>query len=298
MCLPPPAVFLSLSRSPHSASLPPVALRALSLPIARSLSSSLSRQLPRARKTAKGRRVSIHRRACARSRARSRRALFESCAGFSRVSSRGNSAGNVESGIAWRHSSSPPDTSILFFHLVLVVVVLRVVSERVPRIHGGCLLSATRRRAAPRRASHLVFPYNLLGSQAFFSFTPFSYLLFTPPPVATLPLLPFAPLSSPLFSSLSSSRSSILCDVSLFSLSLPPLPPPSLPPCLYLCLCPPVHIPLPLGASHESSIGPGGQEGCVAHRPFNSVTSTSSIHRASIYQWQVKDLSHWITLSS
>jgi len=101
VCLPPPSVFLSLSRSPRSASLP--SRRAPRLPSERYLALSRARSLRhflvnyRARgRRLKGEEFFTH--THTRARARARRALFESAlrAGFSRISSRGNSAGNVE----------------------------------------------------------------------------------------------------------------------------------------------------------------------------------------------------------
>lgn len=295
-----PSCCLSLSFSLSASSLPSRAalspsVRYLSLSRVRSPRHFLVNYRARGRQP-RGEEEFPHTRASARARAFARAYAGPSSnpalrAGFSRVSSRGNSVGNVEreSGIAVAPLFLPsrllPFSSSTFVLVVVVVVVLRRERTSAAAQPRGYLLSATRRRAA-RPTSF--FPIICSAARAFFSFTPFSYLFSALPLVATLPpLLPSASLSSPLCPP---SPPSVVHPPRylFFFLSLPLLlpPPPSLPPCLYLCLCPPVHIPLPLGASHESSIGPGG---CTAHRPFNSATSTSSIHRASIYQWQVED---------
>lgn len=230
----PSARYLSLSRAP--------------------LSSSLSRQLPRARKTSqRGEEEFPHTRMCAAARARKRCTHARTHAGphfesrcFARrllaVYSRAvRSVGNVEreSGIA----VAPLFLPSRCLHSLLPPRPPRrrrrcSPSERVPpRSHGA---ASSSQRAVPHRVARptLVFLYNLLGSRAFFSLLHFriSSPLRRPPLVATPPSLPFASLSYLLFA-LSSSCSSIVHPLqkSFFSFCLCHRHRHSMPLCLYLC---------------------------------------------------------------
>ena len=144
--------------------------------------------------------------------------------------------------LPWRHFSSPPST----FHPLLPPSPRRCLRLH-PRGRCRCRCPPPRSHEAassPQRRSpksHLVFPYNLLGSRAFFPLLHFRISSLHPAArrdstVATL-CIPFVPFT--LRHPLLFFPSSILCDVSLFlpvSASATATAPPSLPLCLYLYL--------------------------------------------------------------